>query len=248
MVDQRLVEHLKENISKGYSIDQIRQGLIKANWPENEVNQAIDLASQQDTNQNKIPTKKPTKKKFIMIVSGMITLIILIISYSTLFRNPIEKTTFTETNINLEVIDCKNSFECFIQASRNCKLSKITNTLTADIFGVKQTTSSYYEIKGLESNKCIFYIRTEKIDLSFPPEVPQETVNEQKQLYKKLEGRYGTCNFNTNDLVAMLSRWKEGNFEGGASCSLVESNWECTYTGDFEVAQNCQGDYFSQQL
>jgi len=47
----------------------------------------------------------------------------------------------------------------------------------------------------------------------------------------------------------MLSRWKEGTFEGGASCTLVGGGkWECTYSGDWEVAEDCQGIYFSQEL
>ena len=68
------------------------------------------------------------------------------------------------------------------------------NTVTTDIFGVKQKTASYYEIRGLEAGKCIFYLRTEKVDLTFPPGTSQDIVEQQKEIYKKLEGRGGTVN------------------------------------------------------
>jgi len=133
--------------------------------------------------------------------------------------------------ISVEGIDCGTDFDCFIKSSQNCSPAKVTNTVTADLFRVKQTTTSLLEIKGIESDKCIFYIRTEKIDVTFTPETPQEKVDQLKEIYKKLEGRDGTCKFNTNDLTSMLNRWKEGAFS----------------TEDWNVAE-CQGDYFSQQI
>jgi hypothetical protein len=128
-------------------------------------------------------------------------------------------------------IDCGSDLDCFITASQNCQPANITHTITINIFGVEQTTTSYYEIKGLEAGKCIFYLRTEKIDLTFPPETPQDIVDQEKEIYKKLEGRDGTCKFNTNDLTAMLNRWKVGNFS----------------TEDWDVAE-CQGNLFSYEI
>jgi hypothetical protein len=147
----------------------------------------------------------------------------------------------------LGLIDCGTSIDCLISASKTCSPAKAISAATADIFGAKQTTNSFLEIKGEEAGKCIFYIRTEKIDLAFSSSIPQEIVNQQKAIYKKLEGRDGTCKFNPSDLTAMLTRWKEGNFQSGTvSCKLTPSGNVCkTESGDFGVAE-CKGKYFEQ--
>jgi len=145
-------------------------------------------------------------------------------------------------------LNCGTFIDCLISASKTCSPAKTTNTVTVDIFGVKQTTTSFLEIKGMEANKCIFYIKTEKIDLSFPPEMPSDVINQQKELYKKLEGRDGTCKFAVNDLTAMLERWKRGDYSSGEiSCKLKpDGTSECTTVGgDFGVAE-CEGKYFEQ--
>lgn len=144
-------------------------------------------------------------------------------------------------------IDCGASIDCLISASKTCSPTKAISTATVDIFGVKQTTTSFLEIKGEEAGKCIFYLRTEKIDLVFPSSIPQEVINQQKAIYKKLEGRDGTCKFNPGDLTAMLTRWKEGTFQSGTvSCKLTSSGNVCkTEGGDFGMAE-CQGTYFEQ--
>jgi hypothetical protein len=130
-----------------------------------------------------------------------------------------------------EAVDCKSDLDCFIEESKNCNLSKVINTITTDIFGVKQITTSFFEIKRMESDKCIFYIRTDKIDLTFPPETAQEIVNQQKEIYQKLEGRDGNCKFKTSDLTAMLIRWKAGDLS----------------SDDFKIAE-CSGKMFEASL
>ncbi len=143
----------------------------------------------------------------------------------------------------------EQDLKCLIQAAISCKPVEFVNTTTIDIFGVKQTNTSFFEIKGSEVDKCSFYLRTEKIDLTFPASVPQEVVDRQKEIYKKLEGREGTCKFKTNDLTEILTRWEKGNFSSGnVSCKLTLSGDVCkTEGGDFGVAE-CQGTYFEQPL
>jgi hypothetical protein len=123
--------------------------------------------------------------------------------------------------------------DCFISASRNCAPAKVIHVATIDIFGIKQITKSFLEIKGKEKDKCVLYLRTEKIDLEFPTNTPQEIVNKQKAVYKKLEGKDGVCKFNLNDLITILTKWKAGNF------------YFSTEGGDFAKAE-CKGKYFEQ--
>lgn len=130
-----------------------------------------------------------------------------------------------------KTMDCKSDLDCFIEESKNCNPSKVINTITTDIFGVKQITTSFLEIKEMESDKCILYMRTEKIDLTFPSGTAQEIVNQQKELYQKLEGRDGSCKFKISDLTDMLIRWKAGNLS----------------SDDFETAE-CSGKMFENSL
>jgi len=140
----------------------------------------------------------------------------------------VSSTPTQELPVAVTTLDCKQDFDCFIQASQNCKLVKVNYTATIDLFGVKQTTESFFEIKGNEAGKCNFYLRTEKIDLAFPASVPPEVISQQKDMYKKLEGRAGSCEFITSDLTAMLTKWKQGNFSAG------------------DLPAKCQGTYFEQ--
>ena len=93
-----------------------------------------------------------------------------------------------------------------------------------------------------------FYLRTEKIDVTFPSNTPQEEIDQQKAIFKKFEGRDGICKFNRNDLTSMLKRWKELSFDSGTtSCELTSTgNFVCkTEGGDFGSAE-CKGTYFEQ--
>ena len=157
--------------------------------------------------------------------------------------------TNTKRTSTPNILDCKQNLNCLIQASKDCRKAKAVFTATVNTFGVKQKTTSFLEIKGKKDNKCIFYLKTEKIALTFPPNVPRNIVNQQKAVYKKLEGREGTCQFKTSDLTAMLARWNKGIFKSGTtSCKLTSSGQVCKTTGgDFGVAQ-CQGTYFKPLL
>ena len=155
--------------------------------------------------------------------------------------------TTASTPIPLASLDCKDNDQCFIQASADCKPSKLTSIDTFNILGVTQKTTSYMEIRGLENSLCLFYIRTQDISLTFPSGTSQETIDQQNKIYSALVGRDGVCKFKTPDLTAMLTRWSGGTFDGiNLSCSLTPNGSDCESVsgdGDFSVAQ-CQGSYF----
>ena len=119
-----------------------------------------------------------------------------------------DETTATES---VTTEDCKQDFDCFIHASQSCSPATLISETTLDFFGMKQTTVSLFEIRGVtDGNRCALYMRTEKNDIEFPAGTPSEVVSEQKAIAKKLEGRDAICKFATADLTAMLTRWKEG--------------------------------------
>ena len=155
------------------------------------------------------------------------------------------------------VIDCQDDFDCFIEISRNCDQGKVVFDSTLDLFGMLITTKTFYEIKGIELNKCILYMRTEKQNISFSEMLIQQmlannntlnqiklqenTANEQVKL---VQGKDGTCKFSSNnDLTGLLKKGQAGNFSGGVSCTLKPTGNECTSRGDWSVTE-CEGDMF----
>ncbi|MBU1204459.1 MAG: hypothetical protein KKE93_00950 [Nanoarchaeota archaeon] len=344
MVDQRVVDYIKENLLRGVSLEQIKRALINVGWPQEEINNAIDFINQgtkpvdfiaKDYKKNISCSKKiiligiaiviifclilgfflypreisfekefslgdlqmesmslspgggPTiEGRYISLVSigendeitievdgvsetiehsskkvingveienveiednGLAKIKIKIIEPKNEDDNNNKKIS-QEDNNKVDEIDCNEDFDCFVDASEDCNPAKLKHSLTLNLFGVEQTTSKTYKILGTESDKCIFFLRTDSIDLNFPEdaEVSQEAIDEQKEMYDALEDREGTCKFETKDLTDMLKRWKQGNFDSGEiSCGFKsDGKTECTTKGgDFGVAE-CQGTYF----
>ncbi|MFH1257653.1 MAG: PT domain-containing protein [Candidatus Micrarchaeota archaeon] len=133
--------------------------------------------------------------------------------------------------------DCKSDFDCFIKASENCELAKMKHAYTTTFGTIKQRNELDYELKGMAAGKCIFYIKIGKITIEFPPEVPKETVDEQKAFYDKMAGRDGTCKFEKAELTALLERWRVGMFS--LSTDVNEGDW---------AGAGCEGEYFSSSL
>jgi len=122
--------------------------------------------------------------------------------------------------------------DCIIEASKTCDLAIITITLNYNYLKmVDVTATAFSEIRGLEENKCLFYMRVDKIDLWFSPLVPKKTVNEAETSADQLRGADGVCRFETADLTALLYKWREGNFS----------------PEDFDTA-DCKGSLFDQNI
>jgi|GEM_PF-5082803 len=273
MVNQQLLDYIKKQLQQGISREQIKSSLMTNGWQEEDIKEGFNaLNSSVPTEQfSNFSNKKPlgisktlmTSLVGIIIIGGgvyfttqkifkseeeikpsneQVQQLPIQIPEETILPTPKQETPPVDT-----VLDCKQDFNCLIQASTNCKKVKVVNTSTVDIFGVKQITTSFFEIKGKEEDKCNFYLRTEKVDLVFPANIPTEVVNQQKEISKKIEGRDGTCKFNNSDLTAMLTRWQKGDFESGnVSCKLTSNGNVCkTEGGDFGKAE-CQGTYFEQ--
>ena len=139
-----------------------------------------------------------------------------------------------EQNCTSEIIDCGYSFltrdlndtsgfDCFIDASENCEESKLI--LISDVeFFVVATTATEMQIKGIESNKCVYYRKTINQTVKFSDEMvefllnngttQQEIDQEEQRLNDEEKENWGletTCKFNTTDLTTMLTNWKNIN-------------------------------------
>lgn len=145
-----------------------------------------------------------------------------------------------------QIKDCGNDFGCFIEASKSCEPAKVEYIYTAEIFGVEKTTTAYYELKGIEADKCIFYMKTGSIDIKYIDEliqqmkdsgISQEAVSQKEQVENikadSSEGKDATCKILTSDLTDTLNTWKTNNLQVGTFSAKV---WK--YSG-------CIGSYFS---
>jgi hypothetical protein len=157
--------------------------------------------------------------------------------------------------------ECDDDWDCLVTQSETCSLAEFDFSLFTELFGVEQSTNSYYEVQGYENNLCEFYVTYVDLRVDYSDAVIQslidggmtmEEVQQQEDdlnvLYDGLEGREGSCMFETEDLNAMLERWSNGDFSGGAVCSLDDDEWDCTLTGDWADAESCQGEYFNPNL
>ncbi len=172
--------------------------------------------------------KKISEKGFAPIFILTIISALLIIG-AFLLKNQLRKENETagEESFLEGLKDCKNSLDCLAQAAKDCTPAKAYYKLKVNIFGVIQTTESIFAIKGKQGEKCFFYLKYKKIDLEFPPNAPEENVQQMKAIYKALEGRDGICKFEPEKLFELLERWKDGKFS----------------SEDFNNAE-CQGKYF----
>lgn len=150
----------------------------------------------------------------------------------------------------IKTIDCGNSlltietvgnvpeFDCFIEASETCNPAKLLHTLTMEIF-VLSTSTTYMELQGIESDKCVYYQRLESNSVEFTDAMvqqmldsglTQEEIDQQEQTAndsaQELIGSERTCKFEQEDLTGMLNRWSQGSIS----------------TEDWDVAI-CEGDY-----
>jgi len=146
----------------------------------------------------------------------------------------------------IQTIDCGTDFNCFIEASENCGLAQLYWTYSADIFNMISTSTTFIELRGIESNKCIYYQKTESNSVRYSDELVQQLLNggatqgeidqAEQEANESAQNTVGTglvCSFDINDLTLMLERWKDGNITSGFHCD----GYECVATGDFEYAE-----------
>ena len=274
VVEERLVKYISNQISRGISPQKIKQELLAGGWKEEDIHAAFGLIQKQGSdNSSELPQERQEKIDKIELsplkIALPIIILILVLGGVYFFLGlGSEITEEMEVNESLDVeindsdeeieeelltsyvLDCGEDIDCLIEAARNCNNASVTNTVTLTFFGVEQVTTSHWEVKGSKNENCIFYLRTESITLKFPDDVPSEIVEQQEELYKRLEGRDGTCKFLPEDLVYLLSKWRDGIFEGGVYCSFIseESGWDCEYSGDWELAKDCKGTFFSYEI
>lgn len=136
--------------------------------------------------------------------------------------------------------------DCFLAEAADCSEAKLETNVTHTLGIIDTTIHSLYEIRGIESDKCVFYIEyldyyvnVDEIEFLEGLEeygiildetrVTQETEiieqEETEKLRSEYKNKHYTCKFETSDLVALLNNWKQGT-----SSTSDFDDGECTGT------------------
>ena len=160
------------------------------------------------------------------------------------------------------IINCVEDYDCFLSYVDSCTPAKVYRKQGVELFGIIINATYTDQIRGFDSEDCVFYIKMISSSVSYSDTFTQTLLeqgvtedeinlqlidsNEQQQL---LVGREGWCKFTETDLYGMLSNWNQGFYSWSGSCELNdEGKWVCSLGGDFAVAEDCQGDYFDPNL
>ncbi|MBN1377569.1 hypothetical protein JW949_04540 [Candidatus Woesearchaeota archaeon] len=220
MINKDIVDWLKKGLAMGHSHDLLKKKLLEAGWEQEDVEKAI----------KKVKPGKPKLSSVLLII--FVLLIISLIAFGVYIYNNENKTFPAYKNIT----DCGINVNCLIDNSEGCNKAKIVHIQTNHVLDMLQTTTSYWEIKGFENNKCVFYIETKYIDMEFNKEIIEQMLEsglntnnitsllqKANEEYDKKEGLNLTCCFNnTEELSDLLTIW---NSEGFSVTNL--NNTEC---------------------
>ncbi len=159
-----------------------------------------------------------------------------------------------------ETTNAESVYSCVANAAENCELVEYDMHGVAVFYGVQITSMDHFEIRGIESGKCEYYLVHEDYSLIFTEEAinnyleagqtQEQIVQIQQDMQNDLSssiGIEGICLFDTLDLVDMFNRWANGQITTGFHCEGGLSNITCVPTGDLEVAE-CSGDYWGGSI
>lgn len=114
MVDQRIVEYVKQNLSKGFSLEQIKKASFESGWSEKDIDEAIKLVT--SPTESKVNFKKILWKKIIPI-----TIIILVILIFFIATRDYEKFKL----LNKEDGRLNDKLKLVVEATKKC--NELTN-------------------------------------------------------------------------------------------------------------------------
>lgn len=185
------------------------------------------------------------KRRRILISLALLLLMTSAIGYVANKRvsqtNSSQQSDFAASEMNMSTLNCKSDFDCFISAATECRLAKMTRSMTVRLFAFEVANTSTLEIRGWVNHACSFYVRTDENRVLLSPGVAsqqqgafEEGLSRVQKLSKLVEKRDGVCTFTTVDLVALLNRWKEGT---------IRASSDYNNQGDFAAA-SCSGPYF----
>ncbi|MEK7175433.1 MAG: hypothetical protein AAB693_01355 [Patescibacteria group bacterium] len=145
-----------------------------------------------------------------------------------------ENLVVKETIVKPSVSDCGKTlnfekFDCFTEAIKDCRLAKVINSIQLDLFGSGFATEaiSLYELRGLKTGKCEFYIKTISSKVYVTPEAVKEFLKQgitreqiklrEQKLSKEAAqsdsstiGKDAICLTDIKSLLDLFGKWQKG--------------------------------------
>ncbi|MEI7616855.1 MAG: hypothetical protein WCJ54_09100 [Actinomycetota bacterium] len=122
-------------------------------------------------------------------------------------ENSEKKAQTTSTNNQ----ECKD-FKCLAEAAKNCTPKKATITISTDLFGVKQTNTTFYELKSPSADKCELYTKYLDFIFEYPADAPKDAITQNNQFYREnMINKDGSCIYSTQVLATLLENWSNGD-------------------------------------
>lgn len=237
MVDQRLVEYIKENQEKGYPTKQIHDYLIQSGQSPKEVEEAIKFVN--NPKELSSQSSESSSRGVILIFLAVIIIAAIgVLSYVYL-REP---TTSGLVGCGDQIIDCGTSKfvnDCYINAAKNCCPARIVSGGETEMFeGFIINSTWNREIRGSENGRCVHYERIREYSLSLSEETRQDMINrglteeevnelitEQNQGVQEIIGKEIICKYLITDLVNKLEKERQGIFEASTN---DQTTYQCT--------------------
>lgn len=132
--------------------------------------------------------------------------------------------------------DCGTDLDCFIAAARACASAQVRNTVTLDLMGMENKTTTLFRIDGSAGGKCKLVQTIEKAEVHLEgqalkrfkqrnPDVSQADIRKEEAAQNKaLQAQVGKateCRFTTKALVEVMTHLRDGQYstkEWAAGC------------------------------
>jgi hypothetical protein len=160
--------------------------------------------------------------------------------------------------IVVEEMGCEPSDDALLEAAPDCSSAHMACGTTVNMFGMLLTIETFYEIQGMEVDRCVVYMRLDEMHIGFSEEIVQlmledegatledirRVEEEANKEMAQMEGKDGVCRFdNTKDLIEWLDAATGigGSYDYGASCAFVDGEWKCDAS---DGSPECEGELF----
>jgi len=252
MVNQQMLDYIKRQLQQGVSKEIIRKDLLRNDWTSQDVEEgfsALSISTQTNQPLPSPPLSGTSKKVWVILSISLISILVIGMGgiYFVTQRSSTtdgefavlgdasSKANLSDGNINItenallsdtgsEILDCKEDFDCFIEATGKGARAKISMTYLG-VFGVPITSLeeiwdvdrfgdyTYFHRIGSAGNKVAQSI----IDEALSSGVSQEEIPSlEKMAVESAKASVGTetlCKYtDTKSMVDALLKWGLNEF------------------------------------
>jgi hypothetical protein len=139
MVEEQIIQWIKDSLNKGYSKEQVELSLIQNNFTKEQILEAFEQITPKE--------KKQIKRNPVIETFAIVILIAMIVGGMIFFSKGNE--IYLQEEVQIQSIQLKNCFD-FAQNIKSCSL------YTCEFHHPISMEILTREIKGIENDKCIY--------------------------------------------------------------------------------------------